>query len=180
MVQVKALCKRHGLQKLAMNLKTSRVDSNFLIFNKVPGSYEMAVLSDFIRCKLLESGRTFSCETVFSHESKLKLMCDANDVGYRCYLYFTSLGNPGASIERVQQRVAVGGHDVPKKKIIDRYERTMNNLLPAMRLAYRSYVFDNSGCEMNLVMEVMPKKEIVFRSNRIPVWVDEYVLSRLG
>jgi len=172
-------CRQHGLGKKAKLLNYSHVRDNFLIFDKGPGSYEMAVLSDFIRCKLLESGRTFSCETVFSHESKLKLMCDANDMGYRCYLYFTSLGNPRTSVERVQQRVSAGGHDVPELKIRERYERTMNNLLPAMRLAYRSYIFDNSGSEMNLVMEVTPANEVVFRMNRIPVWVNEYVLSRL-
>lgn len=139
----------------------------------------MAILSDFIRYKLIEAKRTFSCETVFSHQSKLGLMQHATDCGYRCYLYFTSVEDSATSIERVQQRVAIGGHAVPINKITERYDRAMNNLLPAMRLAYRSFIFDNSGREMNLVMEVTPSKEIVFKSNRIPVWVDEYVLSRL-
>lgn len=171
--------KTHGLKKLAVKLQSTRVVANYLVFDNGVGSYEMAVVADFVRRKLLDTGDTFSCETVFSHTSKLDLMRKANKRGYRCYLYFTSLGKPETSIERVQQRVAVGGHGVPKKKIIERYKRTMNNLLPAMRLAYRSFIFDNSGRDMNLVMEVTPKKDIVFKSNRIPVWVDEYVLSKM-
>lgn len=59
-------------------------------------------------------------------------------------------------------------------------KRAMNNLLAAIRLAYRSYIFDNSGSEMNLVMEATPAKAVVFRTNRIPVWLDEYILSRLN
>lgn len=29
----------------------------------------------------------------------------------------------------------------------ERYERTMNNLLPALKIAYRAYLFDNSGLQ---------------------------------
>ncbi len=172
--------KQHGLRRLANSLESSKVVTNFLIFKRNPDSYEMAILSDFIRCKLIETKHTFSCETVFSHQSKLDLMQHATDCGYRCYLYFTSVEDSTTSIKRVQQRVAVGGHAVPIKKITERYDRTMNNLLPAIRLAYRSFIFDNSGSEMNLVMEVTPSREVVFKSNRIPVWVDTYVLSRLN
>ncbi len=32
---------------------------------------------------------------------------------------------------------------------------------------------------LHLVMEVTPQKDIVWKSKRIPIWIDEYILSRL-
>jgi predicted ABC-type ATPase len=46
------------------------------------------IIADFLRRKLLAAEKKFSFETVFSHESKLDIMRDALNAGYKVYLYF--------------------------------------------------------------------------------------------
>ena len=170
--------KQHDLAGKAPLLRESRIENNVLVFTKKPKSYESALLADFLRHQLLKTGNTFSFETVFSHPSKLDFMKKANQQGYKCYLYFAAVSSPDISVDRVRQRTLLGGHDVPEDKVRKRYSRTLDNLLAAMRLSYRAYLFDNSQT-MKLVAEMSEKKMLTFKSEHIPVWVEEYVLKKL-
>lgn len=103
------------------------------------------ILADYLRKKLLSEKRKFSFETVFSHKSKLDIMEQARDAGYKVYLYFVSTQDPEINKYRVKQvRVAEGGHDVPEDKIEKRYYRSLEYLFKAAQLTYQSYFFDNS------------------------------------
>jgi predicted ABC-type ATPase len=168
----------HGLRSKAPLLAESHIENNILVFKEKPKSYESSILSDFLRHQLLKTGQTFSFETVFSHPSKLDFMTLANDEGYRCYLYFAAVSSPEISVKRVQQRKEEGGHGVPENKIRKRYTLTLENLVPAMRLAYRAYLFDNSKEDMKLVTEMTPNGDLELKGN-IPPWVEKYVLSKL-
>lgn len=52
--------------------------------------------------------------------------------------------DPSINAARITDRVKRGGHEVPIRKIIDRYERSIANLAPLIALADRVYVYDNS------------------------------------
>jgi predicted ABC-type ATPase len=176
--------KGHGLIHRAPLIRESRVKNNILVFQDTIRSYEAAIISDFMRYRLLETQRTFSFETVFSHPSKLEFMNVANEKGYKCYLYFAAVSSPEISVARVKQRVSEGGHGVPEKKIRKRYALTLKNLLPAIRLSYRAYLFDNSQT-MKLVAEMGPgqsstDKTLQLKGDHVPVWLKEYVLDQLG
>ena len=105
-------------------------------------------------------------------------MKKANALGYRCYFYFAAVSSPGISVDRVRQRTLEGGHNVPEDKIRKRYFRTLENLVPALRLSYRAYLFDNSQT-MNLIAEISPNKTLQLTENHTPVWVEKYVLEKL-
>lgn len=79
--------------------------------------YEAAAISDFIRQQLLLSGRSFSFETVMSHPSTVDFIRNASSRGFKVYLYFVSTASVAINVDRVKQRVAKGGHDVPEPKI---------------------------------------------------------------
>lgn len=98
---------------------------------------------------LLARGRKFSFETVFSHSSKLALMAQAARQGYKVYLYFVATGSADINVDRVRDRVLKGGHDVPEKKVRERYELSLQQLLPALDLCYRAFLFDNSEQRTN-------------------------------
>jgi predicted ABC-type ATPase len=137
-------------------------------------------LADYIREQLLNSAcDKFSFETVMSHPSKLEFIKLARSQGYRIYLYFVSLEDPQMNVERVEARVRQGGHDVPKDKIISRYERTMNYLLDAIRLVDRAYLFDNSS-EKTILFAIYQSNEISLEGNDIPAWFQKYVLDKLN
>jgi predicted ABC-type ATPase len=58
--------------------------------------------------------------------------------------YLISTSDPRINAARVADRVMLGGHTVPIEKIISRYGKSMVNLLSAIRLADRVYIYDNS------------------------------------
>ncbi|MBI3770575.1 MAG: hypothetical protein HY271_19065 [Deltaproteobacteria bacterium] len=83
---------------------------------------------------------------MFSHPSKLDLVRDLRAAGYRVRLVYVHVPLPLAR-RRVATRVALGGHDVPAEKIRARYPRLIANLLAAIPLVERAYLYDNSSAE---------------------------------
>lgn len=152
---------------------------NNTIFNpdKISHSYEAAFLADILRTELLELGKKFAYETVMSHKSKIEFFKASQKAGYKNYLYYISTESPVINIERVNQRVKLGGHPVAKVKIESRYYNSLANLKPAVQNTYRTFVFDNSGEKPNLILEVFKGEEVTFYHNEIPHWVDKYLLD---
>ena len=116
------------------------------IYLKNPAADERLaqIIADFLRKKLLNAGKKFSFETVFSHPGKLDIMRQAKAAGYKVYLYFVSTATPDINVFRVQARKKKGGHDVPEEKIRSRYYRSLDQLYDASQLAYQAFFFDNS------------------------------------
>ncbi len=146
-----------------------------LIFSKTPSVYLVSIVIDYVRHLLLEPEKTFSFETVFSHKSKVELLKKAEGKGYRTYLYFVCTKSPEINVYRVLQRTREGGHDVPEEKIRSRYDRSLSNLAAGIKIAYRTYLFDNSGRSASLFAEVTPKKQLTLHKEAIPQWFVKYV-----
>jgi len=98
--------------------------------------------------------------------------------GFRSYLYFVATASPDLCIQRVIQRSKTGGHNVPHEKIRARYARALDQIIPAIRLTHRAYIFDNSET-MNLIAEVSPEKRLSIKTERVPEWLEKHVLKRL-
>jgi len=173
-----AFCKCHSMQALATCLGESRVSQNLLVFAQEPQSYDTAVIVDFIRAKLTAAEISFSLETVFSHPSKIDAIQTANQAGYRTYLYFVATASAELCIQRVIQRARTGGHNVPHDKVRNRYARALDQIVPAIQLTHRAYIFDNSE-NMELLAEVSPERKLSIKTDRVPEWFEQYVLKRL-
>jgi predicted ABC-type ATPase len=83
-------------------------------------------------------------ETVMSHPSKVQLLEEARAAGFKVAVYFVATQSVDLNVRRVQQRVALGGHNVPNDKIRERYPRTLALLPAAIALADEVVLFDNS------------------------------------
>jgi len=142
-------------------------------------SYNAALVASFIRTRLIDERRSFSFESVFSHGSKLNELRAAKARGYRIYLYYVAMDASELCIGRVKERVASGGHAVPEKKIRKRYVASLENLVPALELAYRAYIFDNSGREAVLLAEQTPRRNLNLEREHTPIWFASYVTDRL-
>jgi len=101
--------------------------------------------ADGRRADLLRSGQSFVSETVFSHESKLALIEEAQQSGFAVVLLVVCLDDPQRLLARVRQRVQEGGHDVPADRILARYPRTIKNLTAAVRQADLAMLYDDGG-----------------------------------
>ena len=110
-------------EKAAKEASSINIESKngILIVKEKPSPYDAALAADFIRQVLLAKGETFTFETVLSHPSKVELLKQSQEAGYKNYLYFISTVDPAINIERVRQRVKLGGHHVPEDRIEKRY-----------------------------------------------------------
>lgn len=102
-------------------------------------------IADYHRERLLKDRVSFSFETVMSHPSKIDIMVRAVDAGYDVFLYYVCTSDPKINIGRVERRVRLGGHDVPRDRIVSRYWRSLNYLSHAALVARRTVLFDNSA-----------------------------------
>ena len=84
-------------------------------------------------------------ETVFSHPSKLELLNDAREAGFRIIVFHLTLASAELAIARVEARIEEGGHPVPEEKIRQRFERNGPLIREAALLADRAMVFDASA-----------------------------------
>jgi predicted ABC-type ATPase len=90
----------------------------------------------------LEAGIAF--ETVMSTDEKIDFLARAKDAGYFIRVFFIATSDPRINAARVADRILAGGHAVPIEKILSRHIRAIGNLGPAIALADRVYIYDNS------------------------------------
>jgi predicted ABC-type ATPase len=130
-----------------------------------------------IRYKLVNKGQSFSFESVLSNSQKLDFLHFAKINGFFISLVYVGTENPKINIERVKNRVAHGGHDVPEEKINSRYEKSLNLLSRVFDIADKAYIYDNSN--------EMPKRYVIKSNGLIsvktnpPEWIKKYLLEKL-
>ena len=98
-----------------------------------------------------------------SHISKVQLLAEAKQAGYKTYLYFVFTDNVELNIARVKLRTKLGQHDVDPSLIKSRYPRTFRLLPKALSLAEEAFVIDNSN-EPEIVAEKHKAKLTVHKS----------------
>lgn len=106
-------------------------------------SYEAARIAADTSAKVVELGRSFIAETVFSHPSKLDLITAARAGGYMVVLHVLLIPEDLA-VERVRHRVRPGGHMVPENKIRERHRRLWPLVAEAIVGCDTATVYDNS------------------------------------
>ena len=117
--------------------------------------------------ELLDRRESFAVETTLSGNRTLKLMDEAKARGYEVELHYVRLGTPQGSIDRVAERVARGGHDVPQEDIVRRYERSLENLPSDIEKADKTTLYDNSGRRTEIVGHL---DKDAFRFRDPPEW----------
>jgi len=103
----------------------------------------------------IQAHQTVGVETVLSTPKYRRLVSAAKSRKFAINLIYVLLQSPALCVERVRLRVAKGGHDVPTQKIIDRWQRSLDQLPWYLEQADRAWLFDNSGA----TPRVMGQKE---------------------
>lgn len=147
-------------------------------------SLEISKLATIIRGQYIKAGQSFITETVFSHESKNRLVEDAKKAGFEIILNHIHVSSAELAYKRVRGRVSSGGHDVHKDKIFSCYDRAVRNIQKASMIADRTYVWDNSrpsghsGVIYQFVM-AMAKGKITKLASLIPDWAYKMYQAQL-
>ena len=90
---------------------------------------------------------------MLSTDKYRKLVEFAKARGFKLRLTYVYLRTADLNVERVAIRVAKGGHDVPKDKIVDRRRRSLEQLSWFFAQAHAVFIFDNSGASPVLTVE---------------------------
>lgn len=94
--------------------------------------------------EILRKRQRVVVETVLSTDKYLPMVELVRDLYGSFVLIYVALNSPALAVTRVARRVAHGGHDVPKDKIVDRWRRSITNLGIFAGLSDNLHVYDNS------------------------------------
>lgn len=106
-------------------------------------AYDASRAATEARNQAINDRRSFITETVFSHASKVALVEQATQAGYRVELYVMLIPED-VTVARVAYRVSAGGHTVPPDKIRERYRRLWGLVVDARAIVHRATFYDNS------------------------------------
>ena len=144
-------------------------------------SYRAAELAEARRRDHLARGKSFVSESTFSHPSKLQLIVDAKEAGFRVVLYHVSVRSPDLSVRRVEQRFAEGGHDVPEDKVRERYDRNPALIREAALRSDRAYIYDNSALNRAPELHVKFREgQVIEASESVPRWARALYANELA
>lgn len=139
-------------------------------------SYDAAQIAAQTRSTLIQQGRPFIAETVFSHPSKLDLIDAAHAAGYTVVLHALLIPEDLA-VERVKHRVRAGGHDVPERKIRERHRRLWHLVADAITKSDIATVYDNSRLDGPRIVAQISGGELV-GAFTWPAWTPAVLRSR--
>lgn len=87
----------------------------------------------------------YAFETTLGGRTLTGLLLDAAERGLRVRVWYVGLASPELHIQRVRERVARGGHDIPEQKIRDRWDTSRQNLVRLLPHLAELAVWDNSA-----------------------------------
>jgi predicted ABC-type ATPase len=109
----------------------------------------------------LKTKQSFSFETTMSGRVWISYLKKAKKAGYKIKIYFVFVKSIELSLKRIENRVKLGGHDIPEPIVRRRFERTFKNFMTLYApLADEWVVIDNSGNGKIIAEKTKNKKKI--------------------
>jgi predicted ABC-type ATPase len=116
--------------------------------------------------RFVEMRESFAFETTLSGKSYLKMIRELLANGWLVELIYLWLPSIEMSRDRVAERVAHGGHDIPEEAIVRRYPRSISNLLNHYApLCSSTTCLDNSAQVPELVFRESADGRVVENEN---------------
>ena len=119
----------------------------------------------------LEKGISFTQETTLSGARTERTIRRAKERGYTIRLYYIGLDTMEESLGRIANRVAKGGHDIPKEDVEHRFQSRFTDVLRVLPYCDEARFFDND----NGFVEVAEYRngELIPRVSNPPRWLLE-------
>ncbi len=119
----------------------------------------------------LEKGISFTQETTLSGARTERTIRRAKERGYTIRLYYIGLDTMEESLGRIANRVAKGGHDIPREDVERRFQSRFADVLRVLPYCDEARFFDND----NGFVEVAEYRngELIPRVSNPPRWLLE-------
>ncbi len=120
------------------------INADVIAKEKGISSLDAAIEAARQRTEAIQNKQSFIMETVLSTHEKIDFMIEAKAQGYHIRLMYITTQSSSINVDRVQNRVSKGGHDVPIDKTISRYDKSMGLVAEAANRADSAVIFNNS------------------------------------
>jgi predicted ABC-type ATPase len=95
--------------------------------------------------RLAKAHTNFGFESTLSGLTYVSRLKRWKTLGYKIEIVFLQLNSPELALKRISERVKEGGHDVPRKDVLRRFDRGLANFKNIYsKLADAWSVYDNS------------------------------------
>ena len=96
----------------------------------------------------------FAFETTLSGKLYVNLFKSLRKKGYKIHIFFLWIPDADLGVSRITSRVAQGGHDVPVRDVLRRFNRSIENFFKLYQSFADSWMlFDNAGPTPILIAE---------------------------
>lgn len=110
----------------------------------------------------IRHNRSFALETTLAGRGYLKLVDQLRGAGWRVELIYLALPDKATSSQRVAERVAHGGHDIPAADIERRFARSLRHLFDDFSTRVDAcHCYMNGGPAPELVFEQTGNRRVV-------------------
>ena len=119
----------------------------------------------------IDKGVSFTQETTLSGYKTEATAKQVKELGYYVRLFYVAISSPEEAIKRIQNRVAKGGHDIPREDVLRRFADRFEALTRILPYCDEATFFDNE----NGFVEVAEYRNGEFRclGDYKPAWVTE-------
>ena len=165
-----------GKSSLTGVLKAQRTDLGRIIdvdkLAKIHGGFlegGRAALAQQAEC--MREGVSFTQETTLSGQRPARIARQAKDTGYYVRLYYVGISSEAEALKRIANRVAKGGHDIPREDVHRRYAERHAALAAVLPYCDEAVFFDNE----NGFVEVAEYRngELLCKGEYRPAWLEE-------
>ena len=126
--------------------------------------------------ELLEKEVTFSIETTLATKSYINLVRRAQAKGYSVKVLFFWLNSPELALQRVAERVAKGGHNIPEPVVRRRYVAGIRNFFRLFMSEVDYWdIYDNSGYPAIQVASGGKDEETIIKEDSVFIKMKSYV-----
>ncbi len=126
---------------------------------------EAAIKAEQLREDMIKQKKDFTFETVLSTDRNLLLLKKAKNNNYFVRGIYVLTINPQINISRVNAREALGGHGVPKDKIVTRYNKALRLIPELVEVCDILHIYDNTEVPYRIFKK---RKDVYFH------WSNEF------
>ena len=159
-------------KSFGIRINTDEFVSSFGNWKNPKEQFRASKIALKLRQNCIKKHYDFNQETTLCGKSIINLFSKLQDSGYAISLYYIGVNSPQIAKDRVKMRVAKGGHDIDSRLIDKRFAKSTQNLLKIAKFCDKIMLFDNSGCEKQLIFKYNIANDcIVDKISAENVWI---------
>ncbi|MGX3010698.1 zeta toxin family protein [Helicobacter sp. 23-1044] len=140
-------------RSFGIRINTDEFVSSFGSWKNPHEQFKAAKIALKLRQNCIANRSDFNQETTLCGKSIVNLFSELKVANYDISLYYIGVNSANIAKERVQMRIAKGGHGIDFAIIDKRFDESLQNLLKVVRFCDEILLFDNSGRTKKLIFK---------------------------